>query len=76
MNGINSQVFTDIIEIVNNYLLLVGVLNVQMCNKKGGFYIELGANDGLLQSNTAFFEKHMEWQGINDYLFFDNKTKL
>ena len=33
-------------------------------NKKGGFFIELGANDGLFQSNTAFFEKHMAWTGI------------
>jgi FkbM family methyltransferase len=33
-------------------------------NKKGGFFIELGANDGLFQSNTAFFEKNMEWSGI------------
>ena len=28
-------------------------------NKKNGFFIELGANDGLKQSNTAFFEKKM-----------------
>ena len=33
-------------------------------NKKGGFFIELGANNGLFQSNTAFFEKEMEWTGI------------
>lgn len=33
-------------------------------NKKGGFFIELGANDGLFQSNTAFLEKEMEWTGI------------
>jgi FkbM family methyltransferase len=33
-------------------------------NKKNGFFIELGANDGLFQSNTAFFEKEMEWHGI------------
>ena len=33
-------------------------------NKKNGFFIELGANDGLFQSNTAFFEKEHEWTGI------------
>ena len=36
----------------------------EIFNKKGGFFIELGANDGLFQSNTAFFEKKMEWSGI------------
>jgi FkbM family methyltransferase len=32
--------------------------------KEGGFFIELGANDGLEQSNTAFFEFHRGWKGI------------
>ena len=32
--------------------------------KNGGFYIELGANDGLTQSNTAFFEFNRGWTGI------------
>lgn len=32
--------------------------------KTNGFYIELGANNGLLQSNTAFFEKNRGWKGI------------
>jgi len=36
----------------------------KLFNKKGGFFIELGANDGLFQSNTAFLEKDMEWSGI------------
>ena len=33
-------------------------------NKKNGFYIELGANNGLDQSNTAFFEFNREWTGL------------
>lgn len=33
-------------------------------NKRNGFFIELGANDGLFQSNTAFFEKELNWRGI------------
>ena len=32
--------------------------------KKDGFYIELGGNDGLTQSNTAFFEFYRNWKGI------------
>lgn len=32
--------------------------------KKNGFYIELGAFDGLTQSNTAFFEFYRNWNGI------------
>lgn len=33
-------------------------------NKECGFFIELGANDGLTQSNTAFFEFSRKWKGI------------
>lgn len=32
--------------------------------KENGFFIELGAFDGLIQSNTAFFEKTRNWKGI------------
>ncbi len=33
-------------------------------NKEGGFYIELGANNGLTQSNSAFFEFSRGWTGV------------
>ena len=33
-------------------------------NKNNGFFIELGANDGLNQSNTARFEFFKNWSGI------------
>jgi FkbM family methyltransferase len=36
----------------------------KLFNKEYGFFIELGANDGLTQSNTAFFEKSRKWSGI------------
>lgn len=39
-------------------------LNILFDNKRDGFYIELGAYDGLIQSNTAFFEKNLGWRGI------------
>jgi len=30
----------------------------------GGFFIEAGANDGIAQSNTLYFEKHHGWRGL------------
>jgi FkbM family methyltransferase len=31
---------------------------------EGGFFIEAGANDGLRQSNTCYFEKYRGWRGL------------
>ena len=33
-------------------------------NKKNGFFIELGGGDGINYSNTLFFEKTLQWNGI------------
>jgi FkbM family methyltransferase len=33
-------------------------------NKKNGFFIDIGAHDGVTISNTLFFEKQNEWKGI------------
>ena len=33
-------------------------------NYDGGFYVELGANDGITQSNSFYFEKHRNWTGL------------
>jgi FkbM family methyltransferase len=33
-------------------------------NKQNGIYIELGALDGVLYSNTKFFEDTLNWSGI------------
>jgi FkbM family methyltransferase len=33
-------------------------------NKKGGRFIELGALDGLLYSNTKLFEDFFQWEGV------------
>jgi len=47
-------------------------------DKKGGFYIECGASDGLSENTTKFFEESMGWHGINiepvPYLF--NKLRI
>lgn len=39
-------------------------LNNIFNNKKNGTFIELGGNDGLYQTNTAYFEKELGWEGI------------
>lgn len=33
-------------------------------NYRNGFYIECGANDGINQSNTWYFEKYLNWRGV------------
>ena len=33
-------------------------------NYSDGFFIECGANDGVDQSNTQYFEKYLNWNGI------------
>ncbi len=37
---------------------------LEFLNFKRGFFIEVGANDGISQSNTLYFEKYLEWNGI------------
>jgi len=48
----------------NNGLPLDQLLDQLFESKTNGFYIELGANDGLTQSNTAFFEFYRGWKGV------------
>lgn len=33
-------------------------------NIKNGFFVEAGANDGINQSNTYYFEKYLGWKGL------------
>ena len=33
-------------------------------NFENGYYIELGANDGITASNTLYFEKSKNWKGV------------
>lgn len=34
-------------------------------NKKDGFFIECGAHDGITESSCYFFEKFLNWKGVN-----------
>ena len=36
----------------------------QYVNYDNGFYVELGANDGITQSNSLYFELKRHWRGI------------
>lgn len=38
--------------------------NMFFKNKNDGFFLEIGADDGLRFSNCAFFEKTLNWKGI------------
>ena len=49
---------------VDNKLIPLDLKLDNILKKNDGFYIELGANDGLIQSNTAFFEFYRNWTGI------------
>ena len=37
---------------------------LEYLNYDNGFYVELGAADGITQSNTRYFEKNLGWRGI------------
>jgi FkbM family methyltransferase len=43
----------DLIPKINNFI-----------SYKNGYYIEIGANDGISQSNTNFLERRYNWNGI------------
>lgn len=33
-------------------------------NYNNGFFVELGANNGVIQSNTLYFERFRGWKGV------------
>lgn len=33
-------------------------------NFRNGYFVELGANDGVTQSNTLYYERYKDWRGI------------
>ena len=37
---------------------------LQYLNYNNGYFIELGANDGVIQSNTLHYEIYKNWNGI------------
>ena len=47
---------------------------LKFINYKNGFYVEMGAHDGIINSNTYYYEKNLNWRGIliEPSNFFDN----
>lgn len=39
-------------------------VNEILNGKKNGFFVEIGAHDGITLSNSYFFEKELNWKGI------------
>lgn len=37
---------------------------LEYINFDNGYYIEIGAHDGINNSNTFFYEKHKNWKGV------------
>ena len=52
------------------------VLYNKYLNYRNGFFIELGAMDGITFSNTKFFEDELEWTGILIEPLVDSFNKL
>ena len=41
------------------------IINERIFNsKRNGFFVDIGANDGITGSNTYFFEKELNWTGV------------
>ena len=49
----NNKVFFDLLLISQHFDF-----------KRNGFFIEIGANNGIIQSNTYMLEKHYNWKGL------------
>ena len=70
------QVTLDELNFDLNILFFIKIMYYSQCqediflnenifkNKKNGVYIELGALDGVLYSNTKFYEDSINWKGI------------
>jgi hypothetical protein len=42
-------------------------LDVKLANHirfRRGFFVEVGGNDGISQSNTAYLERYLGWRGL------------
>ena len=66
LNLLSPQVKKFLIKNFKKYhsLELIDKKMLKYINYRNGFYIELGAHDGIKHSNTYYFEKYKNWSGI------------
>ena len=49
---------------MSNYKSQIGQDSEFFNNKRDGYFIELGATNGITLSNTYYLEKELDWKGI------------
>lgn len=62
-----SRLRNKLLSLVKKKSYALNELDIKLANHinfGGGFFVEVGANDGIAQSNTLYFEKHMGWGGL------------
>ena len=75
----SKNIFTDKFDLTNKEVSFsLNDLDFKLrkyLNYENGFFIEIGANDGVSQSNTLYYEINKGWKGVlvepnfNNYLF-------
>ena len=75
----SKNIFTDKFDLTNKEASFsLNDLDLKLkkyLNYENGFFIEIGANDGVSQSNTLYYEINKGWKGVlvepnfNNYLF-------
>lgn len=61
--ALQSQLVKGVTNSKSQFLQDLFVLN-ECGNKRGGYFVEFGATDGVEGSNSHLLEKHYEWAGI------------
>lgn len=69
---LNSRAMVQVLKKIGKWLLQGKYASLNQLDRKlekyvdydGGFFVELGANDGVTQSNSLYFEKHRGWRGV------------
>lgn len=67
MNNIYKRIINKYHSLTKEEYFALNQLDIKLkkyLNFRRGYFIEAGANDGVKQSNTLYFEKYKGWRGI------------